>query len=124
MRNMGIAPYFSYVIGSDSVEHHKPHPEPVLKTLRELGFEPSEALVVGDMPVDMEMAHNAGVRAVAVIYGNASHSELESSHADAVIDNLRDLMSVLDSYCNSNSCTYHWVVTHAEEAHHLNVCWN
>ena len=22
MRSMGIAPYFSYVIGSDSVEHH------------------------------------------------------------------------------------------------------
>ena len=98
MRNMGIAPYFSYVIGSDSVEHHKPHPEPVLKTLWELGFEPSESLVVGDMPVDMEMVHNAGVRAVAVSYGNASRAELEASHADAVIDNLRDLMSVLDSF--------------------------
>ena len=24
----------------------------------------------------------------------------------------------------SNSATYHWVVTDAEESHHLNVCWN
>ena len=44
------------------------------------------------------MAHNAGVRAVAVSYGNASRAELEASHAVAVIDNLRDLMPVLDSY--------------------------
>ena len=24
----------------------------------------------------------------------------------------------------SNSTTNHWVVTDAEESHHLNVCWN
>ncbi len=24
----------------------------------------------------------------------------------------------------SNCTTYHWVVTDAEESHHLNVCWN
>ena len=30
---------------------------------------------------------------------------------------------LLDSYRNSHSRTHHRVVTHTEEAHHLNVCW-
>ena len=48
---MGIAPYISYVLGANSVTHAKPHPEPVLKTMADLGFSADETLVVGDMPV-------------------------------------------------------------------------
>ena len=49
----------------------------------------------------------------------------QTSHPLKAIDNksIRLVHSLLDSYCNSNSCTYHRVVTHTEEAHHLNVCW-
>ena len=61
MRHHGIDHYFEYAVGSDSVTHHKPHPEPALKTLRELNIAPSEAIMVGDMPVDIAMAHNAGI---------------------------------------------------------------
>lgn len=96
MRSMGIAESFSLVLGSDNVAHHKPHPEPVLMTLRELGFEPAEALVVGDMPVDIEMAHNAGVRAVGVSYGNATREELEASGAELVVDNLAELLEYIE----------------------------
>lgn len=96
MRSMGIAEMFSYVLGSDNVLGHKPDPEPVLKTLRELGFKPSEALVVGDMPVDIEMAHNAGVRAVGVSYGNATQEELEAAGADVVIDDLAQLLDYIE----------------------------
>ncbi len=96
MRSMGIADYFSYILGSDNVERHKPEPEPVLKTLDELGFTPSEAIVVGDMPVDVAMAHNAGVRAVAVSYGNATREELELSGAEVVINNIADLLAYIE----------------------------
>ena len=72
MRHHGIDHYFEYAVGSDSVTHHKPHPEPALKTLRELNIAPSEAIMVGDMPVDIAMAHNAGIRAIGVDYGNAT----------------------------------------------------
>ena len=34
------------------------------------------------------------------------------------------LHCLLDSNSYCNSCTYHWVVTHTEEAHHLNVSRN
>ena len=95
IRSMGIADHFSLVLGSDSVENHKPHPEPVLKTLEKLLFKPSEAIVVGDMPVDIVMARNASVRSVGVSYGNATREELIAAGADYVIDNFAELLDFI-----------------------------
>lgn len=97
LRNMGIADYFSLVLGADNVEHHKPHPEAVERTLSELGVDAEEAIVVGDMPLDVEMAHRAGVVAVGVSYGNASREELVESSADYVIDNILPLIDIVRS---------------------------
>lgn len=96
MRHHNIDNLFEYVVGSDSVVNHKPHPEPTIKTLEALNVMPSEAVVVGDMPVDVLMAHNAGVRAIAVSYGNATHEELEESSAEVVIDDITALLDIVD----------------------------
>ena len=95
MRHHNIAHYFEYVVGSDSVTSHKPHPEPALKTLAALNIEPSEAVMVGDMPVDIAMAHNAGIRAIGVDYGNASHKELEAAEADWIVDDITKILSII-----------------------------
>ena len=95
MRHHDIDRYFEYLVGSDSVTNHKPHPEPVEKTLTALCIEPSEALVVGDMPVDIAMAHNAGVRAVGVDYGNATHAKLSEAEADWIISNITKLLDIV-----------------------------
>jgi phosphoglycolate phosphatase len=95
IRSMGIEHHFSLVLGSDSVENHKPHPEPVLKTLAVLNIEPSEAFVVGDMPVDIAMAHGAGVKACGVTYGNATREEIEASGAEYVLDSFDMLLEIL-----------------------------
>lgn len=94
LRDMGIAPYVSYVLGADTVTHAKPHPEPVLKTMAELGFQAGETLVVGDMPVDVLMGKGAGARTCAVTYGNASREDLCASGADYIIDDFQQLLTV------------------------------
>ena len=96
LRNMAIAKYFGVVLGSDNVTRHKPQPEPVLRSLAEYGVKPSEALVVGDMPVDVLMAHNAGVRCVAVSYGNATAEELAAVEADYIIDRFALLADIIE----------------------------
>lgn len=96
LRNMAIANYFGVVLGSDNVTRHKPEPEPVLRSLAEYGVKPSEALVVGDMPVDVLMAHNAGVRCVAVSYGNATAEELAAVEADYIIDRFALLVDIIE----------------------------
>lgn len=91
LQEMGIAPYISYVLGANSVTHAKPHPEPVLKTMADMGFTADETLVVGDMPVDIEMGKGAGAHTCAVTYGNASREELIAAGADYVIDDFSEL---------------------------------
>ena len=95
MRHHGIDHYFEYAVGSDSVTHHKPHPEPALKTLRELNIAPSAAIMVGDMPVDIAMAHNAGIRAIGVDYGNATREELEAAEADWIVDSITKILEII-----------------------------
>ena len=95
MRHHGIAHYFEYVVGSDSVTNHKPHPEPALKTLAALEIEPSEAIMVGDMPVDIAMAHNAGIRAVGVSFGNATREELAEAQADWIVDDIATILDII-----------------------------
>lgn len=95
MRHHGIDHYFEYAVGSDSVAHHKPHPEPALKTLRELNIAPTEAIMVGDMPVDIAMAHNAGIRAIGVDYGNATREELEAAEADWIVDSITKILEII-----------------------------
>lgn len=91
---MGIAPYISYVLGANSVTHAKPHPEPVLKTMADMGFTADETLVVGDMPVDIQMGKGAGAHTCAVTYGNASREELIAAGADHVIDDFSELTGI------------------------------
>lgn len=95
LEEMGVADCISYVIGANNVTNAKPHPEPVLKTLSELGFTPEETLVVGDMPVDILMGQRAGAFTCAVTYGNASREALASEGPDYIIDDFSELIPMV-----------------------------
>ena len=103
LENMGVLKYFPYVLGSDNVTKHKPDPEPVLKTLRELNYAPSDVMVVGDMPVDVAMAHGADVRAIAVTFGNATREELIEAEADYIIDDFTKILEIIQYTKNSEA---------------------
>ncbi|ELY45549.1 HAD-superfamily hydrolase [Natronorubrum tibetense GA33] len=49
------------VVGRDTVDTWKPHPEPLLETVRTLEAEPETVLFVGDSPRDRLTAERAGV---------------------------------------------------------------
>ena len=91
-RDMGIADYISYLIGADDVKEAKPRPEPVLKTLAAMQFDASEALVVGDMAVDILMGANAGTKTCGVTWGNGSREELTEAGANVIIDSMEELI--------------------------------
>ncbi|MBQ9185306.1 MAG: HAD family hydrolase [Bacteroidales bacterium] len=95
LQGMGLAPYISYVLGADNVTHAKPHPEPVLKTLRDLSYAPEDALVVGDMPVDIQMGLGAGAWTCGVTYGNSTRQALIAAGAHHLIDRFEELPSLL-----------------------------
>jgi phosphoglycolate phosphatase len=57
--------------------------------------QPVEPVLVGDTPLDVRAAHDAGVRAVAVATGFSSYEELEAARPDALLRDLSDTKAAL-----------------------------
>jgi pyrophosphatase PpaX len=92
---VGIAAHFETIVSCDSCTRHKPHPEPVLTALEHLGYEPEEALFVGDSVHDIEAGNAAGVETVAALWGPFSREQLTVARPDRFIDRIGDLLQVL-----------------------------
>ncbi|KXF77580.1 HAD family hydrolase [Paramesorhizobium deserti] len=90
----GLGKHFFVVRTADDCPS-KPHPAMVLEACAETGFDPAEALVVGDAIYDMEMARAAGATAVGVSWGYHTPEALHASGADHVLDAPADLLTLL-----------------------------
>ena len=96
LEDMKIAHLFEYAVGGDNVEHPKPAPDAVLQILQHYNLSAEEAFVVGDMPFDINMATNAGVKSCGVTWGNADAAQLKESGANYVIDKMSQLLEILN----------------------------
>ena len=96
LEDMNIAHLFEYAVGGDNVEHPKPAPDAVLQILRHYNLSAEEAFVVGDMPFDINMATNAGVKSCGVTWGNADAAQLKESGANYIIDKMSQLLEILN----------------------------
>ncbi|MGC1614586.1 MAG: HAD-IA family hydrolase [Candidatus Acidiferrum sp.] len=92
---MGLSKYFRAIYGGNSFETKKPDPLGARIILRELGAEPTEALLVGDSEVDVQTARNAGTMAAAVNYGFGVHNRV-AHPADIYLDRLEELVELLN----------------------------
>lgn len=69
----------------------KPHPGMLLDILDRTGVEAGRAVMVGDTTHDLELAANAGVDAVAVLYGAHPAALLETRAAKARLETVEQL---------------------------------
>ena len=83
-------------IGLESCEIHKPDPTPVRVALHELGYEPQEALFVGDSPHDIKSGNAAGVISVAALWGPFTKEQLEPHNPQHFLERITDLPALLD----------------------------
>jgi pyrophosphatase PpaX len=91
-----IERYFDVVVTTESTERHKPHGDPVLFALAELGATPVEAAFVGDSPFDVRAGTAAGVFTVAVAWGNIhAPQRLVEAGADVLVASPEELLDVL-----------------------------
>jgi phosphoglycolate phosphatase len=61
--------------------------------------EPTGAVLVGDTPLDVRAAREAGARAVAVATGFPDVDELRASEPDAVLADLSDTAAAVRAIC-------------------------
>lgn len=84
-------------IGMNSCELHKPDPTPVRVALHELGYEPHEALFVGDSPHDIKSGNAAGVISVAALWGPFTREQLEPHNPRYFLERITELPALLDT---------------------------
>jgi phosphoglycolate phosphatase len=88
---LGLAPWLDFIGSGDQFAHHKPHPEPLLKTAEHFGLNPGDCLMVGDSENDVEAARAAGFAVICVPYGYRRCGHPEDLRADALVDSVSAL---------------------------------
>jgi len=91
---LGLARFFTAVVGGDETPALKPDPRHVQAVLDRLGVTAAEAVLVGDSINDIEAAHGAGLPVVAVSFGYTRVPPRELG-AEAVIDHFSELPAAL-----------------------------
>ncbi|MET8309389.1 MULTISPECIES: HAD family hydrolase [unclassified Micromonospora] len=92
LERVGLAGHFRVIIGGDEVTRPKPAPDGVVLACRRLGVAPQRSAYVGDSPLDLRAARDAGALAVAARWG---HQYDPHAPADLTVAHPRDLRALL-----------------------------
>lgn len=78
MEHFGVMEYFEVLIGFENVTNPKPHPEPILTALEQMGWDKNNVWMIGDTRLDLEASVRAGVEAVGVLSGYDNYEQLST----------------------------------------------
>ncbi|OZU88768.1 pyrophosphatase PpaX [Virgibacillus indicus] len=90
----GLDKFFDTVITLDDVVHPKPHPEPVIKAMKELDSQANTTLMVGDNYHDIEAGKNAGVKTAGVAWAHKGKDHLLEHNPTYMLEDMRDLLKI------------------------------
>ena len=95
LNKYSIAQYFNAVITRDDAQRGKPFPDPVILALKLLGIRSEEAVMVGDMPTDMEAGKSAGTKTIGLLVG-IFQKELIESKPDTLASSITELPDIIN----------------------------
>ena len=103
-----LAQYLDFDIGAFGSDHHDRNclvPFVRERAAQKLGMEPSasEIVVIGDTPRDIACARAGGAHVIAVCTGNSNRDELASHQPDALLDDLSDTETVVETVLRYSS---------------------
>jgi len=78
MEHFGLMHYFEVLIGHESVDNHKPHPDPIYKALEAMNHISEDVWMIGDTRLDLEASQRAGIDAVGVLSGYDNFEQLST----------------------------------------------
>ncbi|MHA1713994.1 MAG: HAD family hydrolase [Candidatus Ranarchaeia archaeon] len=84
-----IKGFFKVVIGVDATPRPKPYPDGLHIIMDVFNVPPSKAVMIGDHPIDMKMAGQAGTYSIGVRTGGFKDEELRSQ--------CKNMLAILDS---------------------------
>ncbi|MGD2109112.1 MAG: HAD family hydrolase [Phycisphaerae bacterium] len=81
---------FVRICGCADTDTRKPNPANALELAKAMQREPSNVYLIGDSPVDVETAHNAGMVSVAVTWGYGDRAAFETTEPRYMVDHPAD----------------------------------
>ena len=94
LKKLDLSDYFELAFGPEATVNKKPHPEPLLTALERMGAKPSEGVMIGDSPVDIEAARAAKMLVGVITHGYVSKEVLNASDPDWLVDSLEELIDI------------------------------
>ncbi len=85
---------FDTLIGCNTCNHEKPHPEPMLEAIKRLNSTPQSAIMVGDTQTDIQAAKNANIPCICVSFGYAN-PPLTAKDTNILIDDYSQFYDAL-----------------------------
>ena len=83
LKNFGLYDLFDGLVAAETTDIHKPLPEPALICCRQLGVDPSEAVMVGDSVFDLQCGNAAGCGSCFVAWSFATSLEKAEKECNA-----------------------------------------
>ena len=97
LQKLQLNSFFTDWIGSDQVNHYKPHPDGILKIAARYSLNVSDCVMVGDATFDIQMGKAAGCKTVAVNWGSHSKTQLQKEQPNFFAHEVKDLYHLLSS---------------------------
>lgn len=96
LEGLGLAHYFSIVIGGDTQIRKKPDPEGLLVALEKLNVAPSRhVLMVGDSPQDVLAGRAAKISTCGIPSNIGDMTALKAANPDFTIHSMQDLTRII-----------------------------
>lgn len=94
LQKLKLDHFFTDWIGSDQVEHYKPHPDGIFKIVERYSLDVFECAMVGDAIYDLQMGKSAGCKTVAVNWGSHSKERLLKEEPTFFAHEVKDLFQL------------------------------
>jgi phosphoglycolate phosphatase len=91
LEEFDLAKRFITILGGDSTQNPKPHPEPLLRVMNMCKAIPSETVMVGDSATDIKAGKAAGTITCGVQGGFRPVEQLKEAGCDLILENLLKL---------------------------------
>lgn len=93
LRYFNMEAFFKSIVCSDDVQNPKPHPESLLHIMKKLKALKEDTIMIGDGINDILAAKNAGIKSIAVTWGDISGDILHNSEPTYLVSTVLELMN-------------------------------
>lgn len=100
--HLGLYRHCAITVGGDTTPHPKPHPAPLLHAAEKTGFDPGNAIYIGDDQRDIVAGHAAGMATVVAAYGYCGNeTAVQTWNATAIAQRPEQLWDVIENWARN-----------------------